>query len=101
MEFFVVRAGISLDNTQLHTLVKRQWKGAKNKKLQQVYKAIPHLVFWELWKRRNSMRHWVDVTLNTMIHNVLREKCALLDSGCESKIEGQRLQLGETGRVAK
>lgn len=59
-----------MGNIQLQAMVRRWWTEVATHKLQQLCKAIPSLILWELWKKRNSRRHGVEVSLTTMIHNI-------------------------------
>lgn len=69
-KYYANWVGINMVDIQLQMMVKRWWTVAGNKKIQQLCKAIPPLILWDLWKRRNCRRHGWKVTLNTMIHNI-------------------------------
>ncbi|WMV13941.1 hypothetical protein MTR67_007326 [Solanum verrucosum] len=41
-------------------------------KVMEIYKVIPALITWTLWKRRNSRKHGGDISLQNMISQVLQ-----------------------------
>lgn len=71
-EYFTNTTEIQVDGNQLHLMIKRWWTGAKTPMLQQVYRALPPLILWELWRRGNTRRHGRDTSLYIMIHNIQR-----------------------------
>lgn len=68
--FFANWVGVKMKGLQLHLFIKKWWTEARTTKLQQLFNAIPPLVCWELWKKRNSRKHGEDLSFNTMIHNI-------------------------------
>ncbi|WMV31014.1 hypothetical protein MTR67_024399 [Solanum verrucosum] len=63
---FASCAGLNIDGIHLHHLLIKWWKYEGNPKLQQIMKAIPAIVTWELWKMRNSIRHDKKVSFDKM-----------------------------------
>ncbi|KAH0636108.1 hypothetical protein KY290_036536 [Solanum tuberosum] len=69
--FFAICAGIHVEGEQLQQTINRWWFEPAPTKLRYVYKAIPHLLMWELWKRRNNRRHGKEVSYECMSQQVL------------------------------
>lgn len=69
---FASCAGFSIDGLHLHQLIFRWWEYEGSPKLQQIMKAIPTIVIWELWKRRNAKRHGKEVFFNKMYFHCQR-----------------------------
>ncbi|XP_015158226.1 uncharacterized protein [Solanum tuberosum] len=63
---FASCASLNIDGIHLHHLLIKWWKYEGNPKLQQIMKAIPTIVTWELWKMRNSIRHDKKVSFDKM-----------------------------------
>ncbi|KAG5628246.1 hypothetical protein H5410_013464 [Solanum commersonii] len=63
-------ARINIDGLQLHQLVKEWWSVDTTYKLRQVYKAIPVLIIWELWKRRNTRKYGKYTTFCVMVQHI-------------------------------
>ncbi|WMV24639.1 hypothetical protein MTR67_018024 [Solanum verrucosum] len=56
--------GININGLTLKQLIYRWWELKMSNKLDQILKAIPAIIMWELWKRRNAPRDgWI--TCNT------------------------------------
>ncbi|KAH0665054.1 hypothetical protein KY285_026260 [Solanum tuberosum] len=49
----------------LHQMVTRWWNARNNPKLRIIYQAIPAVLMWELWKRRNARKHGKELTFGT------------------------------------
>ncbi|KAK4721356.1 hypothetical protein R3W88_011589 [Solanum pinnatisectum] len=62
--------GIKFEGLHLEQLIKVWWRVENNNKLRQVYRAIPALIIWELWKRRNTRKHGGDTTLKEMLIHI-------------------------------
>lgn len=60
--------GINMEGIQLKHLIIKWWEHKATNKLQQILKAVPSVIIWELWKRRNARRHGNEVTYSWMFH---------------------------------
>lgn len=66
---FALCAGICLDGGQLLPSINKWWNFEANSKLQYVMKAVPTILMWELWKRRNAIKHGKDVCFSRLHNN--------------------------------
>ncbi|XP_055814563.1 uncharacterized protein LOC129884258 [Solanum dulcamara] len=55
--FFCKAAGIRMEGVQLQQLILKWWMTPVTNRLKQVYAAVPSIIMWELWKRRNGIQH--------------------------------------------
>ncbi|XP_015169513.1 uncharacterized protein [Solanum tuberosum] len=66
---FTTRAGIRTDGG-LQQIITWWWKATNKPKLKTIFQAIPAILMWELWKRRNARRNGKEVT-----YGELYQKC--------------------------
>lgn len=103
---FVICAGFSLDGHNLYSLMFSWWEFADNLKGRSILKAIPAVLMWELWKRRNSIRTGKKMSFIQLLHNCLWTMQQLIKakfpnlrnlpwqwSGCYDRIQGHRSNL--------
>uniref|UniRef100_A0A0V0H4V4 Putative ovule protein n=1 Tax=Solanum chacoense TaxID=4108 RepID=A0A0V0H4V4_SOLCH len=57
---FASRAGIQQHGC-LKQMITRWWEANTPIKLKFIFQAIPSIILWELWKRRNARRHGLDI----------------------------------------
>ncbi|XP_055823945.1 uncharacterized protein LOC129892399 [Solanum dulcamara] len=69
--FFCKAAGISMEGVQLQQLIVNWWKAPVTNRLKQVYAAVPSIIMWELWKRRNGIKHGYRKINSPVIYLVL------------------------------
>ncbi|WMV33526.1 hypothetical protein MTR67_026911 [Solanum verrucosum] len=70
---FTAVAGI--DGPFLHLkadIVWKWWKAEVSPKLKLIYKAVPLFILWQIWKRRNKIKHGGKMSTNYMIMEVGR-----------------------------
>lgn len=65
---FAYCAGLHIDGTQLHQVILQWWISKQPSKLQVVFWAIPAIILWEIWKRRNTRKHGGNTTYNKMAY---------------------------------
>ncbi|KAH0778130.1 hypothetical protein KY290_004557 [Solanum tuberosum] len=65
-------AGIVVEGKRLYHLMKVWWHTQAPSKVMNIYKVIPALITWTLWKRRNSRKYGGDISLQSMISQVLQ-----------------------------
>ncbi|XP_060195442.1 uncharacterized protein LOC132624727 [Lycium barbarum] len=69
--FFCNAAGISMEGMQLQQLIVNWWKAPVTNRLKQIYAAVPSIIMWELWKRRNGIKHGHRKVNSSVIYLVL------------------------------
>jgi len=71
--YFFSFAGLNMVGLQLREIIMLWWGGNIKKDLRPYYRSVPTFVIWELWRRRNKMKHEGKKTsLHRIIHNVTR-----------------------------
>ncbi|KAH0724746.1 hypothetical protein KY284_000611 [Solanum tuberosum] len=55
--YFALFTGINIKGMHLQQLIISWWKQKATPKLQSIYRAIPTIIMWSLWKRRNALKH--------------------------------------------
>lgn len=60
-------AGIRCEEVQLQQLCHTWWNFERLCKLQKMMKIVPVVVTWQLWKRRNALKHGNKYSLNMMV----------------------------------
>lgn len=69
--YFCSCAGLSITRLQLRDVIMLWWGTNAEKYLKPYYRAIPRFIIWELWNRRNKMKHERNnISLARIIHNV-------------------------------
>lgn len=66
--FFAAKAGIDVRNSHLQQVFIKCWKMSGSTKIQQVFKVVPMIIVWELWKRRNARRHGKELSISSLIY---------------------------------
>ncbi|KAH0777413.1 hypothetical protein KY290_008824 [Solanum tuberosum] len=71
--YFCSFAGLSISGLQLREVIMVWWGANTKKALRPLYRALPSFVIWELWRRRNRMKHEGRKTsVSRIIYNVTR-----------------------------
>ncbi|KAH0693326.1 hypothetical protein KY290_021507 [Solanum tuberosum] len=65
---FASCAGLNIEGMHLQQIITTRWEHKASHKLTQILKAIPAIIMWALWKRRNTRRHGKDHSFNWMNH---------------------------------
>lgn len=73
-------AGIQLEGKHLKQLILTWWDCPGPAKLRRVFQAVLAIVMWELWKRRNAIRHGNDYSFNWMLHQSLQTIAQVIKS---------------------
>ncbi|KAF3663980.1 hypothetical protein FXO37_11716 [Capsicum annuum] len=58
----IPRVGISIGGLQLQQVILKWWDAPVLPGLQPIFCAVPAIIIWELWKKRNSNKHGEKVT---------------------------------------
>ncbi|KAH0669175.1 hypothetical protein KY289_023668 [Solanum tuberosum] len=67
---FAIFAGLNIKGMHLQLLITTWWKLDGPTKLQVMYKAIPSIIMWTLWKRRNAKKHGERVCYTDLVWQV-------------------------------
>lgn len=73
-------AGIQVEGKHLKQLILTWWDCPGLAKLRRVFQAVLAIVIWELWKRRNAIRHENDYSFNWMLHQSLQTIAQVIKS---------------------
>ncbi|KAH0666513.1 hypothetical protein KY285_027719 [Solanum tuberosum] len=65
-------AGLSFPINQLQQVMEDWWKADGSPKLKQLFKVVPAFITWEIWKRRNVMKHGGNMSTTLMIVEIHR-----------------------------
>lgn len=68
--YFFSFARLSLEGLNLHQAVVKCWTVQVIPRLKPIFQALPCIIVWELWKRRNSYTHGDDVTISRVIYQI-------------------------------
>ncbi|XP_019265532.1 PREDICTED: uncharacterized protein LOC109243095 [Nicotiana attenuata] len=71
-KLFMGAAGITVLLIQLKHVIKDWWYAQCCPKLKPLFQAVPTIITWELWKRRNAGKHGGSVSTNRVIHEINR-----------------------------
>lgn len=55
--YFLMHAGIKIEGLSMHQAIVKCWTLTVISRLQPIFQALPTIIMWELWKRRNSYKH--------------------------------------------
>ncbi|XP_075095490.1 uncharacterized protein LOC142173745 [Nicotiana tabacum] len=69
---FMGVARISVQLIQLKQIIRHWWYAQCCPKLKPLFQAIPAIITWELWKRRNAGKHGGSMCTNRVIHEINR-----------------------------
>lgn len=67
-KYFANCARIKVNATHLQQLINLWWQFNRPRKLRAVFRIVLVVILWELWKRRNSRRHDLDISLKKLIY---------------------------------
>lgn len=70
--YFADFSGISIEGMELSHVIMTWWYSDGPDKLKIIYKILPVVITWILWKRRNIRRHGGDLNIQGMIFQVLQ-----------------------------
>ncbi|XP_070021428.1 uncharacterized protein [Nicotiana sylvestris] len=68
--YFLTYSGFSMEGLTLHQAIVKCWTTKVVHRLQPILQALPAIIVWELWKRRNSQKYGEMVTINRFIYQV-------------------------------
>lgn len=66
--YFLSHAGIAVERITFHQAVTKCWTASVIPRLQPILQALPSIIVWELWKRRNSYKYGESFTVNRAIY---------------------------------
>lgn len=69
-----------MEGLTIHQAIVRCWTAMVIPRLQLIFQALPAVIIWELWKRKNSFKHGEVVTISSHLSSV-----NFLTIDCENK----------------
>ncbi|XP_019232503.1 PREDICTED: uncharacterized protein LOC109213197 [Nicotiana attenuata] len=69
-KYFLGHAGINMEGISFHQAITKCWTTEVVPRLQPIIQALPAVIVWELWKRRNSYKHGEAVTVDRVIYQI-------------------------------
>ncbi|XP_060190742.1 uncharacterized protein LOC132620026 [Lycium barbarum] len=67
-KYFCAADGINVDGMHLHQLIMQWWTADVPSRLQNIFYAIPSIIVWQLWKKRNGDKHRDKVSTSRVIY---------------------------------
>ncbi|XP_075104777.1 uncharacterized protein LOC142178886 [Nicotiana tabacum] len=68
--YFYSHAGLSLEGLNLHLAIVKCWTTKVIPRLKPIFQALPSIIVWELWKRRNNNKRGKAVSTNRVVYQV-------------------------------
>ncbi|XP_070004881.1 uncharacterized protein [Nicotiana sylvestris] len=68
--YFYSHAGLSLEGFNLHQAMVKCWTTKVIPRLKPIFQALPSIIVWELWKRRNNNKHGEAMSTNRVVYQV-------------------------------
>nr|XP_009795000.1 PREDICTED: uncharacterized protein LOC104241764 [Nicotiana sylvestris] len=68
--YFYSHARLSLEGLNLHQAIVKCWTTKVIPRLEPIFQALPNIIVWELWKRRNNNKHGEAVSTNRVVYQV-------------------------------
>nr|XP_016469786.1 PREDICTED: uncharacterized protein LOC107792109 [Nicotiana tabacum] len=69
-KYFLNMAGIATEGLSLHQAITKCWTAAVLPRIKPILQALPSCICWELWKRRNILKHGEVVSVSRVIYQV-------------------------------
>ncbi|XP_060211977.1 uncharacterized protein LOC132639556 [Lycium barbarum] len=66
--YFSAAAGINIAELNLHQVITKWWTTDTLARLKPIFYAIPSIIMWELWKKRNGDKHGNKVSTSRVIY---------------------------------
>ncbi|XP_075080475.1 uncharacterized protein LOC107786790 [Nicotiana tabacum] len=76
--FFLNRARIATEGLSLHQAITKCWTTPVLPRIKPILQALPSFICWELWKRRNSLKHGEVVSVSRVIYQVSNKLQSLI-----------------------
>ncbi|XP_060200867.1 uncharacterized protein LOC132629156 [Lycium barbarum] len=67
---FLDAAGVQVTRVQLHQTIRNLWAVACDENVKPIIQALPAIITWELWKRRNTIKHGGKISFKRVVHEV-------------------------------
>lgn len=68
--YYLGHAGIVTEGLTLHQAIIKCWTADVVPRLKPILQALPSVIVWELWKRRNSYKYGDAVTINRVVYQI-------------------------------
>lgn len=66
--YFANIAILKVEGIYLHQMITQWWEVREPTKIRVIYRMVPTVLLWEIWKRKNSKRHNKDVKIMQLIN---------------------------------
>lgn len=76
-KFFADTIGIQITGCQLKVVLHKWWDMDASPKLKPIVQAIPSFIIWQLWKRRNVLKHGENMSFYTTLWEIDRHICLM------------------------
>ncbi|KAH0650456.1 hypothetical protein KY284_030368 [Solanum tuberosum] len=63
--------GINVENMQLSQLINLWWEIDAHHQIKYIFQVVLSIIVWELWKRRNTIRHGNKISSNKVIYQIM------------------------------
>ncbi|XP_060170728.1 uncharacterized protein LOC132601671 [Lycium barbarum] len=64
-------AGIKIERLQLSQVITAWWEASVNHHIKIIYQAVPIVIVWELWKRRNTLLRGGKLSVNSLRYKIM------------------------------
>ncbi|XP_060200889.1 uncharacterized protein LOC132629179 [Lycium barbarum] len=66
--YFCAATGINISGMHLHQVIVKWWTADVLPRMKPIFYAIPYIIVWELWKKRNGDKHRNKVSFSRVIY---------------------------------
>lgn len=63
-------AGLQMNMVQIHQTCRLWWRVECGEMVKPILQAVPSMITWELWKRRNSIKYGGQVSFERVMHEI-------------------------------
>lgn len=63
--------GLNIQGLQVTQVINLWWEAPANLYIREVRTAIPAIILWELWKRRNAMKHGGKISHEKLMYQIM------------------------------
>lgn len=69
--YFCRPVGINIQHVHLSQLINMWWELHAQHQVRYIFQAVPSIIVWELWKRRNALKHGGKMSHSKVIYQVM------------------------------
>ncbi|XP_060195138.1 uncharacterized protein LOC132624361 [Lycium barbarum] len=63
--------GLNIQNLQLSQVINLWWDAPVNQHVKYIFQEVPAIIVWELWKRRNAIRHGGKMSKVKLVYRIM------------------------------